>query len=93
MALLYASHSLRLVLARYAAEGSPTLVWRPCSHRETDGDFAFCIWAHDERQIATKPELVRSSPSHRSERTEEFFTFRVPPDCEWKSEINWKETH
>jgi hypothetical protein len=23
---------------------------------------------------------------------EEFFKFCVPLDCEWKSEINWKET-
>jgi len=55
MALLYGSRGLRLVSARYGAEGLPTLV---------------------SRQI-----------------TEEIFKFRVPLDCEWKSELNWKETH
>jgi hypothetical protein len=61
-----------------------------------DGDFTFCTWAHDERQIAIKPELVEivaKASKQAMKITEEFFKFRVPLDCEWKSEINWKETH
>ena len=28
-----------------------------------------------------------------SKQAMKIFKFRVPLDCEWKSEINWKETH
>jgi len=50
----------------------------------------------DELQIAIKSELaeiVANASKQAMKITEEFFKFRVPLDCEWKSEINWKETH
>jgi hypothetical protein len=61
-----------------------------------DGDFAFRIWAHDELQIAIKSELVEivaKASGQAMKITEEFFKSRVPLDCWWKSETNWKETH
>ena len=56
-----------------------------------DGDFAFCIRAHDALQIAIKPELGGDRRQGIEAGDEDqFFKFRVPLDCEWKSGANWK---
>lgn len=62
-----------------------------------DGDYAFCMWSHDEVQIACRNEEIadRVALMATSSVTKagEYFNFRCPLAGESKIGINWMETH
>lgn len=62
-----------------------------------NGDYAFCMWSHDEVQIACRTpevaEIIKEAATHCVTKAGEHFKFRCPLAGESKTGTNWMETH
>lgn len=62
-----------------------------------DGDYAFCVWSHDECQIACRTQemvdVVSELAPEMVTKSGEFFNFRCRLDGESKIGLTWADTH
>lgn len=62
-----------------------------------DGDFAFCVWVHDEYQIACRTEKIAHQVGQTAKKAmqevAETFGFECPLDADYDIGLSWAETH
>lgn len=61
------------------------------------GDYYFCVFSHDEYQIAARDMEVAQKICEVGKRAvkeaEKHFEYLCPLDCEFKIGLNWADTH
>lgn len=61
-----------------------------------DGDFVFCLWSHDEYQVAARAGLENEIGEilvQKAKEAGEHYKFRVPLDSEYSVGRTWADTH
>lgn len=84
-----------IVCKRWIVEAYAELARRGYRHG-WDGDYVFCLWVHDEAQVACRKGLedeVGTILTETAKAAGRYYDLRIPLDSEYSAGQSWADTH